>query len=158
MKKITIPNLGELTIENVIFDINGTIQFNGKIADDLLEKFKELKKIYNVYLVSSDTRGNLHDIAEKLGVDYVKICPENRTDTEAKLAELNRLGPNTTVTVGNGNNDALMLKEALLGLVILGSEGASARSIRNADVVFPDPQSAIDFLLDDKMMIATLRK
>jgi soluble P-type ATPase len=158
MKKITIPNLGEITIENIIFDINGTLQFKGLIPDDLLSKFKELKKIYNIYLVSSDTRGNLKDLASILRVDYIKISPDGITDAEAKNEELVKLGKEVTIAVGNGNNDFLMLKNAVLGLVIIGSEGAAIKSILNADVAFPDPISAIDFLMDETMMIATLRK
>ena len=158
MKEINIPNLGKINIENVIFDINGTLQFEGKISEDLIPKFVKLKEIYNVYLVSSDTRGNLKEIAKKLDVDYVKIDPKGITDAEAKNNELKRLGKDITVAIGNGNNDELMLKNAILGLVIIGSEGASVKSIINSDVAFQDPISAIDFLLDETTMIATLRK
>jgi len=69
-----------------------------------------------------------------------------------------QLGKDVTVAIGNGNNDCLMLKNAVLGLVMLGSEGLSSLSLLNCDAVFPDPNSAIDFLLDEKMIIATLRK
>lgn len=158
MKKLLIPNFGEIIIKNIIFDINGTLQFKGLIPDNLLLKFRELKKLYNIFLVSSDTRGNLKDLASKLGVDYVKIAPKGITDTEAKNQELLKLGKDVTIAVGNGNNDALMLKNAVLGIVIIGSEGASTQAIMNADVAFPDPISVIDFLMDETMIIATLRK
>jgi len=157
MKRIKIPNLGELIIKNVIFDINGTLQFQGKISDEVIEKFKELREIYNVFLISSDTRGNLKDLAQKLGVHHVKIQPEGITDAEAKNNELLKLGKENTVAIGNGNNDFLMLKNALLGICILGTEGAATKSILNSDVILPDPLSALEFLLDEKTMIATLR-
>ena len=158
MKKIDIPNYGEIIIENVLFDINGTLQFKGEINKELIEKFTELKLHYNIFLVSSDTRGNLVDIAKQLDVDYIKINPQDINDSEAKNNELKKLGNDKTVCIGNGQNDSLMLKNAVLGLVIIGSEGASIKSIMNSDVAFPDPISAIDFLLDEKTMIATLRK
>ncbi|MHA1149323.1 MAG: HAD family hydrolase [Promethearchaeota archaeon] len=158
MKKIQIPNHGELIIKNIIFDINGTLQFKGVISDEIISKFRELKKIYNVYLVSSDTRGNLKTIASKLEVEYVKINPKGITDSEAKNQELIKLGKDITIAVGNGNNDDLMLKNAVIGIVIIGTEGASVKSIINADVAFNDPINAIDFLLDDTMIISTLRK
>ncbi|MHA1335351.1 MAG: HAD family hydrolase [Promethearchaeota archaeon] len=159
MKIIKIPNYGELKIKNVVFDINGTIQFKGKIEDDLIIKFQELKKIYDVYLVSSDTRGNLKDLAEKLGVDFIKINPEekNKTDAEAKEDVISQLGESETIAIGNGNNDYLMLKRATLGIVIIGFEGASIKSILNADLAFTNPLDVIDFLLDDTSIISTLR-
>lgn len=157
MKKITIPKFGKLHIENVIFDINGTIQFQGKITDQVVEKIKVLKEIYNIYLISSDTRGNLKEIAKRLGVDYVKINAENMSDAEAKSEELNKLGRKSTIAVGNGNNDAHMLKNASLGILIIGSDGAGTKSLKNADVVFTSPIDVIDFLMDEKAMIATLR-
>lgn len=157
MKEVNIPKFGTIKIKNIIFDMNGTIQFKGQVSDEIVKKFNELKKHYNVYLVSSDTRGNLSNIAQKLGVDYIKIAPTNITDAEEKNNVLLKLGKEQTIAVGNGNNDALMLKNALLGIAIIGSEGASSKSILNSNVVFTDPLSAIDFLLDEKIMIATLR-
>jgi len=157
MKKLRIPNHGEITIENVIFDINGTIQFKGALYKDLKVKFAQLKEIYNVYLISSDTRGNLRDLAKELGVKHVKVSEQSISDTEAKNNELNKLGKERTVAIGNGNNDSLMLKNAVLGLAVIGSEGATKKCLMNSDVIFPDPISAIDFLLDDNIMIATLR-
>jgi len=157
MRKINIPNYRIITIKNILFDINGTLQFQGKISPELIIKFNELKKIYKIYLISADTRGNLKDIAETLDVDYIKIKPQEITEVEAKNNELIRLGKDVTVAVGNGNNDALMLKNAVLGIVILGNEGASIKSMMNSDVALPDPLSALNFLLDEKIMIATLR-
>lgn len=157
MRKINIPNYRIIIIKNILFDINGTLQFQGKISPELIIKFNELKKKYKIYLISADTRGNLKDIAETLNVDYIKIKPQEITEVEAKNNELIRLGKDVTVAVGNGNNDALMLKNAVLGIVILGNEGASIKSMMNSDVALPDPLSALNFLLDEKIMIATLR-
>ncbi len=157
MRNINIPNYGIVIIKNVIFDINGTIQFQGKVSPELYNKFEELKKIYNIFLISADTRGNLKEIAEKFDVNYIKINSQGITEAEAKNKELIRLGKDITVAIGNGNNDALMLKNAILGIAILGNEGASIKSIMNSDVILPDPLNAFDFLLDEKIMIATLR-
>jgi len=157
MRKINIPNYGIITIENILFDINGTLQFQGEISQVIINKIKKLKEIYKVYLISADTRGNLKDIVEMLDVEYIKIKSQGSTESEAKEKELLRLGKENTIAIGNGNNDALMLKNAVLGIVIIGNEGASTKSIINSDVAFPDPLSALNFLLDEKIMIATLR-
>ena len=157
MKVIDIPNYGKITIKNIIFDINGTIQFQGQISIEVVKKFEELKKFYNIYLVSADTRGNLKQIAEKLNVSYIRIKPEGSSEAEAKNRELEKLGKDVTVAIGNGNNDALMLQNSILGISIIGNEGASAKTLLNSKVIFPDPISAMNMLLDDKIMIATLR-
>lgn len=157
MKKILIPNYGVLSIENILFDINGTLQFKGVISNAVISKFQELKRNFNVYLISADTRGNLKELAEKLDVDYVKIAPKEITEAEAKNIELEKLGKARTIAVGNGNNDALMLKNAALGIAIMGSEGLTVKSLLNSDIVAPDPLSALELLLDEKSLIATLR-
>lgn len=157
MKKINIPNFGETVIRNVIFDINGTIQFQGEISVELVKKFHKFKEIYNIYLISADTRGNLKDLAEKLGVKYIKITPKEISEARAKNYELEKLGKKETIVVGNGNNDSLMIKNAILGIVIIGAEGAATKSLLNSDLVFTDPNDVLDFLMDDKAIIGTLR-
>ncbi|MFO7795861.1 MAG: HAD family hydrolase [Promethearchaeati archaeon] len=157
MKKINIPHYGEILIKNIIFDINGTIQFQGKISDEIVKKFQEIKEIYNLYLISADTRGNLKELAEKLGVKYIKINPTDVSEAEAKNQELEKLGKNETIAIGNGNNDSLMLKNALFGILLIGREGATTKSLLNSDVIFTDPMDIIDFLKDEKAIIGTLR-
>lgn len=157
MKEIFIPSYGKLILKNVIFDLNGTLQFKGKISEEIINKIEQLKQIYNVYLVSADIRGNLKELAKKLNTSYIKINPIDISEAEAKNNELIKLNKNNTIVVGNGNNDALMLKNAVIGITVLGEEGATVKSILNSDVVFPNPLSALDFLLDEKIMIGTLR-
>lgn len=157
MKEIDIPNYGKIIVKNVIFDLNGTLQFKGKISEAVVNKFEQIKEIYNVYLVSADNRGNLKELAKKLNVSYIKINPKEITEAEAKNNELIKLNKDNTIVVGNGNNDALMLKNAVIGITVLGNEGATVKSILNSDVVVPNTISALDFLLDEKIMIGTLR-
>jgi len=157
MKEINIPNYGKFIIENVIFDLNGTLQFKGQISEELFNKFEQLKDNYNVYIISADIRGNLKELANNLNVSFIKINPKETTEAEAKNNELIKLNKDKTIAVGNGNNDALMLKNAVIGISVLGKEGATVKSILNSDVVFPNPISVLDFLLDEKIMIGTLR-
>ena len=157
MKEIDIPNYGKLIIKNVVFDLNGTLQFKGKISEAVVNKIEQLKEFYNIYLLSADTRGNLKELAKKLNVSYIKINPKKITEAEAKNNELIKLNKDNTIVVGNGNNDALMLKNAVISITVLGEEGATVKSILNSDVVVPNPISALDFLLDEKIMSGTLR-
>ncbi|MBN1802708.1 MAG: HAD family hydrolase [Candidatus Lokiarchaeota archaeon] len=157
MKYIEIPGFGKITIKNVVFDLNGTVQSKGKIQKNLKKRIKKLKDTCEIYLISADTRGNLKTHARKLGINYIKIHPNGISEAEAKNAELERLGKQVTVAIGNGNNDALMLKNAIIGICVLGSEGASLNCIMNSNIIVPNTLYAIDLLLDEKIIIATLR-
>jgi hypothetical protein len=53
----------------------------------------------------------------------------------------------TGSAVGNGADDGPMMEEAVLGLCVIGKEGASSRAVRNADVVFTDMGSGQKSLL-----------
>ena len=68
------------------------------------------------------------------------------------------LGAESVVAVGNGTNDNQMLKRAALGIVIVGPEGTSVRSLLAADVVVKDINDGLDMLLNPKRLVATLRE
>jgi len=50
-----------------------------------------------------------------------------------------------------------MLREAVLGICIIESEGASSTAIQAADVVCRSASEALSLLLNPKRLIATLR-
>jgi soluble P-type ATPase len=157
MRMFDIPNYGKIHVKNILFDVNGTIQFDGKIPTKVKKRIKSLKNYYNIFLISADTRGNLNQIALKLGVKSIKIFPTEHSEAEAKNNELIKLGREETAAIGNGNNDYMMLKSAILGIAILGKEGLSLKTLMSSDLVFSNCIDAIDFLMDKKKVIATLR-
>jgi soluble P-type ATPase len=71
---------------------------------------------------------------------------------------LESLDPTRTVAIGNGNNDHLILKEAALGIAVLGEEGMSVLAMKDADIVVKDISNALDLFLKPKRLIATLRE
>jgi soluble P-type ATPase len=60
--------------------------------------------------------------------------------------------------MGNGNNDELILKEAALGIAILGDEGISVTALKQADIMVKNISDALDLLLKPKRLMATLRE
>ena len=56
MRIFDIPNYGKIKIENVIFDVNGTIQFDGIVPTKLRKKIKKLKSYFNIFLISGYSR------------------------------------------------------------------------------------------------------
>lgn len=156
MKIYEIPNYKRLEIENILLDINGTIQFSGKISEELKQKIIELKQKFQIILISADTRGNLKEIASELGLNYEKLT-KKRSEREQKEKIVEKYNKENTIAIGNGNNDELMLKKAALGIAIIGSEGASIKAINSADIIVTNPIDAIDLILEEKKLIATLR-
>jgi soluble P-type ATPase len=75
-----------------------------------------------------------------------------------KLKSIHDLGIDSTITIGNGSNDASMLKESLLGICVLGPEGTSSEAISSCDIVVSDINAALDLLLKPERLIATLRR
>ena len=75
-----------------------------------------------------------------------------------KLRVLESLDPTKTVAVGNGNNDHLILKEAALGIAVLGDEGMSFSAMKHADIIVKNISDALDLFLRPKRLIATLRE
>jgi P-type E1-E2 ATPase len=149
-----IPGYGKYDIQNVVFDLNGTLAVDGEIGDTVAEKIKQLSGQFRVVIASSDIHNNLASLAESLGVEYHCLKAEEIASQKAELVR--RLGAEHTIAVGNGTNDREMLKEAAIGITILGREGASVAAILNANLVAHSPEEGIDCILKPKRMVATL--
>lgn len=79
-------------------------------------------------------------------------------DQDIKKAQLvKELGPERTVSIGNGMNDRQMLKLSSLGICVIGSEGSSTQAIEASDICVKDIRDALDLLLNPERIIATLR-
>jgi soluble P-type ATPase len=108
-----------------------------------------------IHVLTADTFGNAR--AELEGVPCaVSILPSDDQD-RGKLAYVQQLGPEFTVCIGNGRNDRLMLKEAVLGIAVVLVEGAAVEACRAADVVCTTISSALDLLRNPLRLVATLR-
>jgi soluble P-type ATPase len=156
MIKIDIPGWGNIEIENLVLDLNGTIATDGKIPSEVKEKIKSLSDKAKIYILTADTRGTASEESSDMGVELVKVSEKD--STEVKLRVLESLDPTRTVVFGNGNNDHLILKEAALGIAVLGEEGISASAMKNADVIVKNISDALDLFIKPKRLIATLRE
>jgi len=156
MMRIEIPGQETWEIENIVFDLNGTLTVDGRIHPKTKDKINLLAKRNNVYVMTADTRGDSQDVLRKVKAEIVLL--EGDDTGKAKADFVRRVGAHQTVAVGNGCNDRLMVREASLGICILGREGASSETLRNADLVFPSILDALDFLLKPLRQKATLRK
>jgi soluble P-type ATPase len=74
-----------------------------------------------------------------------------------KRQYIQQLGCDTTVCVGNGRNDRLMLEGAGLSMAVVQAEGAAVQAILAATVLSPDILTALDLLAHPWRLVATLR-
>jgi soluble P-type ATPase len=156
MIEIRIPGWGNMEIENIVLDLNGTIATDGRIQPEVKEKMGSLADRAKIYILTADTQGTATEEVRDIRVALIRISEEK--SKEAKFESLKNLNPENTVVIGNGNNDQLILKEAALGIIVLGDEGMSISAMKNADVVVKDVSNALDLFLKPKRLIATLRE
>ncbi|NIO04246.1 MAG: hypothetical protein GTN74_06425 [Proteobacteria bacterium] len=156
MIKIEAPGLGTRKIDNIVFDLNGTLAVDGRIHPKTRDKINLLAKRSCIYVMTADTRGNCLDVLRKVKAEIVTIQEEDTG--AAKTDFVMKIGSKRTAAIGNGYNDRLMVKEASLGICILGREGASSETMQNSDVIFPNILDALDFLLKPLRQKATLRR
>jgi len=153
---VTIPGWGNMEIENIVLDLNGTIATDGKIPSEVKEKINSLSKKAKVYILTADTQGTANKESSDMGVELLKVSEQD--SAEVKLRVLESLDPTRTVAIGNGNNDHLILKGAALGIAVLGEEGMSVLAMKDADIVVKNILDGLDLFLKPKRLIATLRK
>ncbi len=156
MIKFDIPGYNSIEIKNVVFDFNGTIAEDGIINEQTKEKIKELSyKNVNIFIVTADTFGTVAEQSKGLPVKIEIFNNENASQDKKKIVE--KLGCNTTVTVGNGRNDIEMFKNSIISIAVIGKEGCFSKSLLAADIVVNNIIDAIDLLLNNNRLKATLR-
>lgn len=153
---IEMPRKGLLELQYLVVDLNGTLTARGRTVPGLRHRLQQLAREVEVIVVTADTRGSAAVIADDLGV-RVEILSQDTPESEAKLSLINSLGPDRSVAIGNGHNDRLMLKAAVLGFAVLQKEGAATSALLQADAVFASICDALDALIDPSVCIATLR-
>jgi soluble P-type ATPase len=156
MISIDIPGWGNLDVENVIFDLNGTLAEDGKVLPGVKERIQALSEWVKVFIVTADTLATAIETLHDMQGELVIIPGED--SKRRKLDFLMTLRPEATVAIGNGSNDQLMLKESALGIAVLQGEGVSRAAMENADILVNDISDAFDLLLNPKRLIATLRE
>ncbi len=156
MLELAVPGRGRVAYEHLLLDFNGTLALDGVLLPGVAERLKNLSGQMTVHVVTADTFGSASETLSCLPL-RVKILGRG-VQGEAKAAMVENLGASKTVAVGNGSNDAAMLKAAGLGIVILGPEGCATETLSAADIVVPGAEAALDLLLHPRRLVATWRR
>jgi soluble P-type ATPase len=155
MLAINIPGAQPLRLAHLILDFNGTIACDGAIFQGVPERLEILAKHLKIHILTADTFGSVKTQVDGLPVQLAVIPPDDQAQIKADY--LDHLGPANSVAIGNGRNDALMLKQAALGIAVMQTEGMAREALLAADVVTPGIFEALDLLLFPDRLKATLR-
>jgi len=155
MIQIDIPGFRKITIRHIVADHNGTLACEGTLLPGVAESFRRLAQRVHIHVVTADTFGMAAAQLKGLPCRLTILPKENQA--VKKLEYVQSLGVDETVCIGNGRNDRLMLKAAVIGIALLQEEGAAAETLAAADVVCRNIRDALALFESEKRLIATLR-
>ena len=155
MNEIIIPNYKTLVVTNIVLDYNGTIAKDGLLKEEIKTILKQLCQKYKVHVITADTFGSVQTQLKGYDLSVKILNTDNHTLEKAEFVK--SLNAVNTVAIGNGNNDALMLQNAVLGVAILGDEGCSSKTLLRSDITCKSIKDALELFLNTKRLIATLR-
>lgn len=155
MLTVDIPGFKNLVLHHVMLDYNGTMAVDGLLIKNLAHHLNILSEHLFLHVVTGDGFGTAKE--ELAGINcLLKILPKDNQAYE-KQAYLHQLNPNETVMIGNGRNDCYALKEAALGIAVMGEEGVATEAMAAADLVVPSIEHALELLNNPRRLIGTLR-
>jgi len=155
MINIDIPEQGKIKAEHLVLDYNGTLAIDGKLIPNVKDIINRLSKRIKIHVLTADTFGSSKK--ELTGINCsLHILSYTSQDTQKKQY-VTDLGKDSVIAIGNGKNDAMMLKEAAIGIVVIQEEGASIKSLQNTDIICKNIIDALNLLRKEKRITATLR-
>ncbi|HAR49975.1 MAG TPA: ATPase P [Smithella sp.] len=155
MLKLNVPGYKTLSLSFLVLDYNGTIACDGHLIPGIKELLIDLSQRLAIHILTADTFGGVKEELQGIPCEIVVIAKENQA--QAKADHVRKLDEHKTVCIGNGRNDALMLKEAELGIAVIQTEGCAVDALLAADVVTQDIQEALNLLRHPLRLAATLR-
>jgi P-type E1-E2 ATPase len=155
MIELNIPGKGTLKLEHLVTDVNGSLALDGHLLEGLPRLLRNLRDRLTIHLLTADTHGRQANIDLQLGLKAVRIQPGDEAAQKAHF--LQQLGADSVVAIGQGANDAAMLKTAALGICVLSKEGAAVQTLLAADLVVADIFTALELLEKPLRIVASLR-
>lgn len=156
MIELNVPGRGIVQLQHLVSDVNGTLALDGQLLDGMVWAFNGLRDRLTLHLLTADTHGRQELIDQQLGLRAVRVQPGQEARQKAEYVRA--LGAETVVAIGQGANDADMLKAAALGICVLSKEGAAVETLLNADLVVSGIFDALELLDKPLRIVASLRK
>jgi soluble P-type ATPase len=155
MLAIDIPGFGQLILQHVVFDYNGTLACDGKLLPGIYDLLLKLSDKFKIHILTADTYGLVREEVKNMPITLHIL--KSGKEAEQKKSYVQELGCKNVVCFGNGNNDRLMLEVAALGIVVMLTEGCSSATVAAADILVRDIKDGIYLLFQPTRIKATLR-
>ncbi|MCG9660675.1 HAD family hydrolase [Vibrio mediterranei] len=151
--EIPIPNWPK-TIKTVYFGFDGTLAEDGKLIGGVENKLRELASLVDIYVLTADTFGTAKDVLSSLPVNVVTL---DHCNTQRQKSESMFTPSSSSVAIGRGLNDVLMLEKVTLGIVVQTAEGVHPKALMRAELISNSIHEAIDLLLNPKRLVSGCR-
>ena len=156
--RLDIPGFGRFDLKHLVLDFNGTLAADGAVSTSVFEKLRRLADLFTLHVLTADTFGTVAETLAPLGGDVKTVILQSDDHTGEKGAVVDTLGRKNCIAVGNGNNDALMLEYAAVGIAVINEEGCSVEAMRSADILCRSIDEALELLFEPRRIVATLRR
>ena len=150
--KINITEDKSITIDTLLLDANGTLTIDGILIDGVKERITELKKHFEIIMLTGDRLGTAGALADKLEIKW-----ELASTAAEKQLVAERMGSNRCASIGNGAIDAKLLGTCALGIAVIQEEGLSPKALNSADILTLNIIDALDLLINPNRIGTTLR-
>lgn len=155
MIELSIPGFGDLHLDTLLCDFNGTLARDGHLIEEARALLSGVASLVDIRVVTGNTFGT--------AAEALRDCPcaltllDAHDQAKAKLALVETIGAARVVAIGNGRNDRLMLKAAALGIGVVGGEGIAGEAASASDVIVSNISEALELLLEPRRLVAALR-
>jgi len=154
--EIRIPGKGNIEIEHLLLDFNGTIARDGKVIHSVKEKVEAVcTKGIKVYVVTADTHGTAREQCMDMPIEVMVFDNSSAAENKRKIAE--KLGAQRCICFGNGFNDGELFEACAMSVIVMGDEGCSSKALIKSDIVCKSIEDAFDLILKPNRIKATLR-
>ncbi len=154
--ELNIPGRGTVRLDHLVLDVNGTLAKDGQLIEGVVRQLGELRDRLAIHLLTADTFGRQSEIDQELNLTSIRLRLGGEAQQKAEFVVA--LDPQRVVSIGQGANDAGMLRAAALGIAVISPEGTATTSLAAADVLAPSISAALDLLLHPMRLVATLRE
>ena len=156
MIELNIPGRETIQLNHLVCDVNGTLAEDRHLYEGLPRLLNALQDRLIIHLLTADTHGKQEIIDRQLNLQAIRVQPGNEAEQKAEFVR--QLNAAQVAAIGQGANDAAMLKAASIGIGILSPEGIASETILASDLVVPDIFSALALFEKPLRIVATLRK
>jgi len=156
MIEVNIPGRDRLILNHLVSDVNGTLAVDGVLIPGVADALAVLGERLVIHLLTADTHGQQAEIDRILNLQAVRM--QGGGEAEQKADYVRRLNAANVVALGQGANDAGMLREAALGICVLSLEGTAVEALLAADLLAPDVLTALALLENPLRIKASLRR